>query len=177
MGKTESRMEVERMIPLMSTDSAHKQWWQISEIIFGIPFLVAIGLQLAVPFKIHYGYLAPLIVFVGFILLISGVFLIMLARREFAKGGQPTDPGRPTTRMITTGVFSISRNPIYLGAVCFLAGISLAFNLPWGLIFLVPSMIACHYVLITPEERYLRAKFGEEYYEYATMVRRWIGRR
>ena len=73
-------------------------------------------------------------------------------------------------------MFSVSRNPLYLGAVCFLVGVALALNLPWVLVFLLPSLVTCHYVLIAPEERYLVAKFGEEYRTYAATVHRWIGR-
>jgi protein-S-isoprenylcysteine O-methyltransferase Ste14 len=160
----------------MSTDAAHKSWWQISEVVFGIPFLAAIALQLAVPLSLPRGWLTPAIIPGGVALILVGAALIILARREFAQRGQPTDPGRPTTRIVTTGVFSISRNPIYLGAACFLAGIALAVNLPWVLVLLLPSLVACHYVLILPEERYLVAKFGEGYLVYAATVRRWIGR-
>lgn len=156
--------------------AAHKSWWQISEVVFGIPFLAALALQLVFPFTLHYMFLAPVIVAVGIVLIIAGIALIVLARREFALLSQPTDPGRPTTKVVTTGVFSVTRNPIYLGAVCFLLGIALAFNLPWVLIFQVPSLIACHYILIAPEERYLVAKFGEEYRVYADSVHRWLGR-
>ena len=86
-------------------------------------------------------------------------------------------PGYPTSRIITTGVFSISRNPLYLGGVCFLLGIALVANLPWALVLLMPALVACHYVLIAPEERYLAAKFGEDYQRYAATVHRWIGSR
>ena len=160
----------------MSTDVAHKSWWQISEVVFGIPFLVALALQLAVPLSLPRGSLAPAIIPAGAALIVVGVALIVLARREFAQRGQPTDPGRPTTQVVTTGVFSVSRNPIYLGAACFLAGVALAVNLPWALVLLLPSLVACHYVLIAPEERYLDANFGEEYRVYAATVHRWIGR-
>jgi len=160
----------------MSTDVAHKSWWQISEVVFGIPFLVALALQLAVPLSLPRGSLAPAIIPAGAALIVVGVALIVLARREFAQRGQPTDPGRPTTQVVTTGVFSVSRNPIYLGAACFLAGVALAVNLPWALVLLLPSLVDCHYVLIAPEERYLVAKFGEEYRVYAATVHRWIGR-
>jgi protein-S-isoprenylcysteine O-methyltransferase Ste14 len=160
----------------MSTDAAHKSWWQTSEVVFGIPFLAAIALQLAVPLSLPRGFLAPASIAGGAALIIVGVALIVLARREFAQCGQPTDPGRPTTRVVTTGVFSVSRNPIYLGAVCLLVGVALAVNLPWVLVLLLPSLVACHYVLIAPEERYLVAKFGEEYRVYAATIHRWIGR-
>jgi len=132
-------------------------------------------LQSLVPVSLPRG-LRPAFILGGAALIIVGVALVVLARRELARRGQPTDPGRPTTRVITTGVFSVSRNPLYLGAVCFLVGVALAVNLPWALALLLPSLVACHYVLIAPEERYLVAKFGEEYRVYAATVHRWIGR-
>jgi protein-S-isoprenylcysteine O-methyltransferase Ste14 len=160
----------------MSIDSAHTSHWETSEVVFGVPFLVAIVLQFVVPLSLPGGLLRLAFIFGGAALIIVGVAFIVLARREFAQRGQPTDPGRPTTRVVTTGVFSVSRNPIYLGAVCFLVGVALAVNLPWVLVFLLLSLVACHYVLIAPEERYLVAKFGEEYRMYAATVHRWIGR-
>jgi protein-S-isoprenylcysteine O-methyltransferase Ste14 len=160
----------------MSNDAAHKSWWQTFEAVFGVPFLVAIALQVAVPLALPRGFLTPAIVPGGAALSIAGVALVVLARREFARRGQPTDPGRPTTRLVTTGVFSISRNPLYLGGVCILVGIALALDLPWVLVLLPPALVACHYVLIAPEERYLAARFGEDYAIYAASVHRWLGR-
>ena len=161
---------------MMSTDVAHKSWWQTFEVVFGIPFLAGIALQRAAPLSLPGGSLAPAIIAGGVALIIVGAALIILARRAFAQRGQPTDPGLPTTQMVTTGVFSVSRNPLYLGGACFLAGIALAVNLPWALVLMLPSLVACHYVLIAPEERYLAAKFGEEYRVYAATVHQWIGR-
>ena len=161
----------------MSNDVAHKSWWQIFEIVFGIPFLVAIVLQRVIPISLPYGFLTLVIIPAGAILIVVSVSLVVLARRELARYGQPTDPGLPTSQIITTGVFSVSRNPLYLGGIFILAGISLALNLPWVLILLTPSTIVCHYILIVPEENYLAAKFGEQYRVYAAKVRRWIGRK
>ncbi len=161
----------------MSTDAAHESRWQISEVIFGIPFLAAIALHLLVPLRLSRGFLTTVLIAGGVTFFIVGVALIILARREFARHGQYTDPGHPTTIIVTTGVFSFSRNPLYLGVVCILMGIALAFNLLWVLAFLIPSLIACHYILIIPEEKYLTARFGEEYRTYAASVRRWLGRR
>ena len=157
-------------------DSAHTSGWEISEVVFGVPFLVAIALQFLVPLSLPRGPFRLIFIVIGIAVLIVGVALIILARREFAQRSQPTDPGRPTTTIVTTGVFSISRNPLYLGAACFLAGIALAVNLPWELILLLPGLVACHIVLIAPEERYLAAKFGDEYRAYTATVHRWLGR-
>jgi protein-S-isoprenylcysteine O-methyltransferase Ste14 len=160
----------------MSMEVAHKNRWQIFEVIFGVPFLVAIALQLAVPLSLPRGSLTPAFILGGVGFIIVGLTLVVLARRELARRGQPTDPGIPTSEVVTTGVFSISRNPLYLGGVCILIGIALAVNLPWALVLLLPALVACHYVLIAPEERYLAARFGEVYRTYAASVHRWIGR-
>lgn len=161
----------------MSQDVAHKSWWQIFEVVFGIPFLAALVLQRVVPISFPHGFLGPADIPAGAVLIVMGVSLVVLARREFARYGQPTDPGLPTSKIITTGAFSVSRNPLYLGGIFFLAGIALAFNFPWVFILLIPSIAACHSVLILPEERYLAARFGEQYRVYAMKVHRWIGRK
>lgn len=155
---------------------AHNRWWQIFEVVFGLPFLVGLALQWAAPVSFPRGRLTPVFVVTGAALIIVGVVLAVLARRELARHGQPTDPGLPTRTLVTTGVFAISRNPLYLGGVSILAGIALVFNLPWALALLLPALVACHAILITPEERYLAAQFGEEYRRYAAAVPRWLGR-
>ena len=160
----------------MQKNAAHDKWWQTSEVVFGIPFLASILLQLLVPLRYPRGILTPIFVTLGVVISIGGVILVILARAEFASHGQRTDPGQPTTDIVSTGVFSFSRNPLYLGVAGFLAGIALAFNLLWELLLLVPSLVACHYILIAPEESYLTAKFGEAYQRYAASVHRWFGR-
>ena len=160
----------------MNIDAAHRSRWAISEVVFGIPFLISIVLQWVVPVSLPLGLFSPAFILGGAALIIVGVAFVVLARRELARRGQPTAPGHPTSEVVTTGVFSVSRNPLYLGVVCFLAGVALAVNLPWVLVLLLPSLVACYYVLIAPEERYLVAKFGEEYRVYAATVHRWIGR-
>lgn len=161
----------------MSNDVAHKSWWQIFEVVFGIPFLVGIALQRVTPIPLLPGFLRPVLLPGGIFLVVVGVGLVVLARRELARYRQPTDPGQPTGKIVSTGVFSISRNPLYLGGIFILAGISLAFNLAWALILLVPAIVAGHYILVVPEERYLAARFGEPYRLYAARVRRWLGRK
>lgn len=159
----------------MSVDSAHKSNWEIAEVVFGIPFLVSIALHFIAPISLPQGIFRQIIIPVGIILIIIGIALVVVARREFAHFRQPTDPGHPTTKVIKTGVFAISRNPLYLGGVLVLLGFALALNMLWALVMLLLSMILCHYILIIPEERYLSAKFGDEYKEYVATVHRWLG--
>jgi len=160
----------------MNADSAHKHCWEIAEVVFGVPFLMSIAIQFIVPFSLPQGILRQALIPAGIVLIIIGIGLVILARREFAYSRQPTDPGYPTSKVVKTGVFSISRNPLYLGSVILFFGIALTMNILWILVALLASIIVCHYVLIIPEEKYLAGKFGEEYKEYTTTVQRWLGR-
>ena len=161
----------------MNVDSAHKSGWEIAEAVFGIPFLVSVALHFIVPISLPQGILRQVLIPVGIVFIIIGIGLVVLARRQFAHFQQPTDPGHPTTKVIKTGMFAISRNPLYLGSVLVLMGIALALNVLWALVMLLLSIILCHYILIIPEEQYLAEKFGDEYKEYAASVHRWLGRK
>ncbi len=145
--------------------------------VFGIPLLISLALQWVFPLSLSQGILGQAIIPAGAILIIAGIGFIVLARRELAHYGQPTDPGRPTGKLVNTGVFSISRNPLYLGIVIALSGVALALNILWILVLLIPAIVACHHVLIAPEEKYLGKKFGKEYQVYVASVRRWFGRK
>jgi protein-S-isoprenylcysteine O-methyltransferase Ste14 len=161
----------------MSVDFAHKSYWETADMVFGIPLLIGIALQFIVPISVPLGILRQASIPVGILFIAVGLGFIVLARREFASFSQPTDPGKPTGKLVTTGVFSLSRNPLYLGVIGLVAGAALVLNFLWILALLVSAIIACHYVLIAPEERYLTAKFGEEYRTYSASVHRWFGRR
>jgi protein-S-isoprenylcysteine O-methyltransferase Ste14 len=160
----------------MPNDAAHRNYWHTSDVVFGVPLLIAIVLGRYIPLSLPRGAFGLILTVGGATLIVVGITLIVLARRELAHRGQPADPGHPTSSVVTTGVFSFSRNPLYLGVACLVIGIGLAFNTPWTLILMLPSLAACHYVLIVPEERYLHAKFGDEYRSYTATVHRWLGR-
>jgi protein-S-isoprenylcysteine O-methyltransferase Ste14 len=85
----------------------------------------------------------------------------------------PVHPERTAT-LITSGVFHFSRNPIYLGLVITLFGLSMRLgSLP---VLVGPLIFALYvqYFQILPEERILAAVFEEEYARYKTRVRRWL---
>lgn len=161
----------------MSTDAAHTRPWEIGEVVFGVPLLVAVVLHFIAPLAFLPPGLTPVLWLIGGIFVALGVALISATRRELSKYAQPTDPGQPTRALVTTGVFSLSRNPMYLGVACFLLGLALVFRLTWLLALLLPTLIACHLILVAPEEHYLAAKFGADYGRYAASVRRWLGRK
>lgn len=78
------------------------------------------------------------------------------------------------TKLITTGIYQISRNPAFLGFDCVYVGILIMFfNLPL-LVFSGFAMVMLH-LQILQEEKYLSAVFGQEYIEYQKQVCRYIG--
>lgn len=161
----------------MNMDAAHQSSWAIAEVVFGIPFLLGVALHFVAPLALPPGTVRQLLIPVGITLIVIDIGLIVLARRALARFRQPTDPGQPTSVIVTTGVFAFSRNPLYLAALLVLLGLALALNLLWAGVLLLPAVILSHYVLIVPEERYLAAKFGATYQAYTTSVRRWLGRK
>jgi len=157
-------------------NAAHTSRWATFEIIFGIPFIAGFILDFIFPLPISSDLLLILLKPIGLLLLIAGLLLIIVARREFSKLNQPTNPGQPTSQLITSGVFSFSRNPLYLGGIFFVAGFAMLCTLFWVLVCMPVSLVACHYLLIVPEERYLAKKFGSLYLDYTATVNRWVGR-
>ena len=156
--------------------AAHNRWWRIGEVVLGVPLFAAILLQWLVPVALPTGGHRGVTIAAGVVLSIMGLQVIRAARRELARYRQPTDPGHPTERLVTTGIFAYSRNPLYVGAVLFLIGLALAAGLTWMLVLLPLTVAACYFILIAPEERYLTATFGVEYAGYVRTVCRWMGR-
>jgi protein-S-isoprenylcysteine O-methyltransferase Ste14 len=81
---------------------------------------------------------------------------------------------RPTTAIVFTGPYRFTRNPMYLGLALLQAGLAMVTNSLWPLLTLAPVIVAVRRLVIDREERYLEAKFGEEYRAYKARVRRWV---
>jgi protein-S-isoprenylcysteine O-methyltransferase Ste14 len=94
--------------------------------------------------------------------------LNMIAARTTA------NPHRPTTTLVFSGPYRFSRNPMYIGLTLLFAGLMTYLQLTWGLL-LVPLVVWLITIwVIVPEERYLEQKFGDNYLNYKSTVRRWI---
>jgi protein-S-isoprenylcysteine O-methyltransferase Ste14 len=80
------------------------------------------------------------------------------------------------TSLVVTGLYRVSRNPMYLGLIALLVGWALLLGslAPFLLIVVFERVIVI--AQIRPEEAALAARFGDEYANYASRVRRWLGR-
>ena len=83
-------------------------------------------------------------------------------------------PIRPTTTLVVSGPYRLTRNPMYLALAFLYVGLALWFLVFWVLVLLPAVIAVVHYFVITREEKYWEEKFGEEYRQYRARVRRWI---
>ena len=112
----------------------------------------------------------------GSFMIINGLIIILSAITLFKKYQTNITPLNPSnaTKLITDGVYKFSRNPMYLGLLLVLLGISIILNLIGGF-FLIPLFILyLNLFQIIPEENAMVDLFKDEFLEYKKNVRRWI---
>ena len=110
-----------------------------------------------------------LLIFIGIVIAISGVI-------EFRRANTTVDPRDPnkSARLVNTGVYTFSRNPMYLGFALILLGWLVMLANIAAMILLPVFVFYLTQFQIKPEERFLSQKFGTEFDEYRRRVRRWI---
>jgi protein-S-isoprenylcysteine O-methyltransferase Ste14 len=142
--------------------------------IYGALFLVAVALAWFVPLPLFPDAVALVTRMVGGIVVAGAIILAYLAEQEFRRAGTATIPTAPTTAIITTGVFTRTRNPIYVAFTAAMIGWALAANSWWFLIVTPFAVYAVTKLAIEREEAYLARKFGPTYTAYKARVRRWL---
>ena len=109
--------------------------------------------------------------------LIIGFVIIFLATKEFKKSETTVNPMKPetSTKLVTSGIFKYTRNPMYLGLASILLASCFYFSSLLGIIVYVPLFIFYITVFqIIPEEESMKTIFNDEYLDYCSKVRRWI---
>jgi protein-S-isoprenylcysteine O-methyltransferase Ste14 len=111
---------------------------------------------------------------IALVFIIAGFFLIAVAAVSFRNAKTHLEPWKPTTALVTTGIFAWSRNPIYVGMVLGYTGLSFLADSVLSIAALPLVIAVIHYGVIRREEHYLDVKFGQHYRDYRAKVRRWI---
>ena len=112
----------------------------------------------------------------GSFMIISGLIIILSAIILFKKYQTTITPLNPSnaTKLITDGIYKFSRNPMYLGLLLVLVGISIILNLTGGFFFILLFILYINLFQIIPEENAMVDLFKDEFLEYKKNVRRWI---
>jgi protein-S-isoprenylcysteine O-methyltransferase Ste14 len=128
------------------------------------------GLSWAVPL----GLFGAAGAWAGWGLIVAGLALMGLAVLEMVRARTTVIPRRTASRLVTSGVFRLSRNPIYLGDALVLLGACLIFNSALGLIFVPAFIWIITKRFIEGEEAGLAREFGAEFDSWSAAVRRWV---
>ena len=99
-------------------------------------------------------------------------FLVGQYRLRLGGGGPGMDT--PPERLVTGGPFAWCRNPMYLGHILFLVGLSLALWSALGLLIAIATAVWFDWRVRTKDEKRLAERFGQPYLDYTARVKRWI---
>ena len=110
----------------------------------------------------------------GILGLISSTFIFISGFNMFKSYDENPLPTSTTNRIIKTGIFAYTRNPIYLAIVMFFLSMFLVFENVMYFLSAVGLAIWLHNYVIKSEENSLLNKFSDEYGRYMKTVKRWI---
>jgi protein-S-isoprenylcysteine O-methyltransferase Ste14 len=115
----------------------------------------------------------------GLVTFVAGVVVLLWCVRDFYRAGKGTlAPWDPPQHLVRTGLYRLSRNPMYVGVLLILLGWTAAFRTRALVIYTISMAIAFHLRVVLYEEPWLARTFPAEWPAYKSRVPRWlIGRR
>ncbi|MBE1292807.1 MAG: isoprenylcysteine carboxylmethyltransferase family protein [Rhodobacteraceae bacterium] len=110
----------------------------------------------------------------GVVLLGAAGWLAMSGARAFRAAGTNVDPTQPVLKLVRSGPYRFTRNPMYLGMVVLQLGLALTFSLDWAVLGAAVVFVLLHFGVVLREEAYLTDLFGADYQAFLTQTRRWL---
>lgn len=111
----------------------------------------------------------------GLIVIVAALAILFGAMLQFRLANTQLMPNSPTNNaLVSGGIFSITRNPMYLAMTLFCIGGALWFGRPVMLSASVLMFSIANWVFIPFEEAKMRRQFGDAFDTYCKRVRRWI---
>lgn len=108
------------------------------------------------------------------VVLISSLLLIAWSIFTLRRNETTLLPHRAVSRLVTSGPFQYSRNPIYLGFSLLLLAMFFSTLNVWLVILLPLNLWLLQHYVILPEERHLKERFEADFQDYQSLVRRWL---
>ena len=147
-----------RVPPVVLVGAAALLMWLIAV------FIPSLGLTIP-----QHGLVAAAFVAVGALAAIAGIV-------EFRRARTTVDPTAPQTAsaLVTSGIYRVTRNPMYVGFALALLGWAVYLQNPLTLVIVAAFVAYMDRFQIRPEERALQTKFGAQFSGYTRKVRRWL---
>ncbi len=124
--------------------------------------------SLAMPFQIRLA--------AALMIALAGVCVALAGVVSFRRVRTTVNPMQPETAssLVCSGVYGVTRNPMYLGFLCVLVAWAVFLSSAWALLGPLVFVFYMNRFQIAPEEKVLSALFGADYCAYKSRVRRWL---
>jgi|ERR1035437_641425 protein-S-isoprenylcysteine O-methyltransferase Ste14 len=136
-------------------------------------FLIAVFLEHKVPVNDSMFHL-QITKLAGILFIAISFFFLVTGLRSFIQSKNTLVLIKPASSLQTTGIFSITRNPMYCGLSILYFAITCLIGNWWNIILFPFLVLIIQEYVIKREEKYLERAFGEEYLNYKNRVRRWL---
>ena len=119
---------------------------------------------------------SPWMSLLAMLLALGGFLVALLGLWAFSRHHTTVSPTTPSsaTAVVTSGIYRVTRNPMYLGMALLLLAWTLFLREPLALLLVPVFVLYLTRFQIVPEERALLQKFGAPYAAYLRTVRRWL---
>ena len=110
------------------------------------------------------------------LMILIGLTIMVIAVKTFKKNETTLNPLSPreASYLVTNGIFSYTRNPMYLGMIIILLGVTIYNGVYIGIIILPCFVLYLTEFQIKPEEEAMEEIFSADYTDYLKRVRRWL---
>lgn len=111
---------------------------------------------------------------IAMLLFIAALFFLLRSLRQFFITKNTVILFKPASSLQTTGIYAITRNPMYVGLAIVYLGVTVFIGNWWNIILFPILIFIVQQYIIKREESYLAIEFGQEYEVYKKNVRRWL---
>lgn len=113
--------------------------------------------------------------YIAIVVFAAGLAILFYCISMFAVKGKGTlSPADPTKKLVVSGLYRFSRNPMYIGVMLMLIGEAIFFSSTYLGIYTAVVFIGFNLFISLHEEPRLKRDFGSEYQLYLKTVRRWL---
>lgn len=119
---------------------------------------------------------APWLLWTGAALVVLGAGISAAGKRHFRRAGTNVYTFEQPDLLVTDGIYSVTRNPMYLGLILIVVGAALVSGTLVAGLLSAAFIPVVRYGYVAYEESAMRGKFGRRYEEYCQTVGRWLGR-
>ena len=112
--------------------------------------------------------------YIGMGIIVLGIVFNFLEYNLFKRNKTTINPYIKPSKLVTSGIFKVSRNPFYLGQVLKLVGVAILLGSLITFLFPIIYILIIDRVYIPLEEKNLKHIFGLKYLLYKKKVRRWL---